>query len=288
VEKVYRHSGQLGMGPAMVPLIGVVAALLLSLAYAYITVYSPIAGYVTILFVAGYAFGLAFVMMMAGRLAKVRNNGFMTLAGLAIGLFAYYCAWASFESVCLSRWGEEGSEPPGYIELLTSPSTVWAVLLAINENGWYTIKGSTPTGMALWIMWGIEAVIVVGATVAGGAASVSDEVFCESCDGWCEDVELGLTLGLPTDQGLFDRIKEGDISAIESLELLELVPAGMPFLKMEVKQCEACSTMSSYQAKLIEQKTDDKGNPTTESSDFSQTFVTDSAGVNRLKAIIHG
>ena len=283
MEQVYKHSGRLGLGPALVPAIGVASALLLSLVYAYITVYSPIAGWVSLFFVAGFGIAMAFTMVVAGRMAKVRNPGFMTLVGLFIGVVALYCSWAAFESVLICRSLDEGEEGIGYLQMLMRPGDLWALCQALNETGWYEIKGSTPSGIALWIMWGIEAAVIVGATVFGALGSISDEVFCESCNAWCDDRDIGLVLGLPTDEGLFNRVKEGDIGALESLEL---PLSGMPFLNIEVKQCESCNDMSSYQAKLVEHKVDDKGNPTTESSDFSEVFVTDSAGMQRLEGVL--
>ncbi len=50
---VYAHSGKLGMGFFVVPLGGAVGAILLSIIYAYVTVCSPIAGYISLLFVGG-------------------------------------------------------------------------------------------------------------------------------------------------------------------------------------------------------------------------------------------
>ena len=49
---VYQHSGRLGSGVVVVPVAAVIAAVVLSFAYAYADVYSPIAGYVSIILVA--------------------------------------------------------------------------------------------------------------------------------------------------------------------------------------------------------------------------------------------
>ena len=84
--KVYRHSGKIGPAALSVPIMGIIGAIILSFVYAYITVYSPIAGYISILFVLGFAFGVGFAISWAGYSGKCRNPGFLYFLGFLISI----------------------------------------------------------------------------------------------------------------------------------------------------------------------------------------------------------
>lgn len=107
---VYKPSGGLGTSLFVVPLVALIGTLIASVVYAYVTVYCPIAGFVSIVFVGGYAFALAFTVSLAGYVSKCRKPGFLHLAGFLTGLFGLYCSWAAFVYVLLAREG--GILPP--------------------------------------------------------------------------------------------------------------------------------------------------------------------------------
>ncbi len=88
--KHYTHSGELGSSLLLAPIGGLIAAAVLAVAYAYISVYSPIAGWISILFVLGFGFGQGFTVGQIGYLAKCRNSGLLTIVGLVTGVVALY------------------------------------------------------------------------------------------------------------------------------------------------------------------------------------------------------
>lgn len=94
---VYSHSGKLGPAVFTVPIGGIIATLVLSTVYAYVDVYSPIGGYISLLFVGGLAFGLGWAISKLGYFARCRNAAFLHLVGLVCGLAAVYTSWAVFE-----------------------------------------------------------------------------------------------------------------------------------------------------------------------------------------------
>ena len=185
---VYKHSGELGPLGLLAPVFTALAAVLLGLVYAYIDVWSPIAGYISLLFVAGFGIGLLFAVTLVGKAVKCRNATFMTLVGLFTGVVALYASWAFFAYALLSRYDD--TFEASMADVFLSPGAVWAMAQQINETGWYTIKGMTPSGGVLWAFWGVEALIIVGASVMGGVVALSGEVFCERCSTWCEDSEV--------------------------------------------------------------------------------------------------
>jgi hypothetical protein len=284
---VYAHSGKVGLGPVLVPAIGLPAALLFALVYAYVDAYSPIAGWVSILFVVGFAVALGFTLSFIGSLAKVRSAGFMMSAGLLIGLFALYASWAAFEVAILNK-GENAIEgAPGYLELLAEPGTVWRIASLINETGWYTIKSATPSGAVLWIFWAIEAAIVVGGAALISTAGIADEVFCEPCNRWCADSAKKPSLGIPQEEAALEALKHGDAATIAELEKLPRSASGEPVhLLVELKRCDGCSNTATFQLKVVTRGVDKEGKPTTETAAITPQYLVEPDDYRRLEALV--
>ena len=80
---VYTHSGKLGLGPIVVPIGAFISAVALGIAYAYVVVYVPLVGYLSLIFVACFAGGLGLSVAYLGFLARCRSVGFLRLAGVA-------------------------------------------------------------------------------------------------------------------------------------------------------------------------------------------------------------
>jgi hypothetical protein len=62
--------------------------------------------------------------------------------------------------------------------LLPQPGQMWAFPSTINASGPWSIFGWTPTGAALWGIWGIEALVVIGIGTVS-AHGVIDIPYCE-------------------------------------------------------------------------------------------------------------
>jgi len=246
--------------------------------YAYAMVYSPLV-ILSLLIIAAYGFGLSFVMILAGKASKCRSTPVLAVMGVLIGVIALYTEWAAFESALLGK-GSEGV--PGFVDLLLDPQEMWRFAQLINETGWYSISDATPSGLMLWITWGIEAVIVVGATTVGAIGSISDEVYCEECGQWCED-HSHVLLTFPEDDDAFERVVQGDINALTTLDPpFEGQPA---YLQVELKQCTECRLMATYQVKVVKHGIDDEGKPTVETTAVSPQCLVESDGFARLAAL---
>lgn len=281
MKGTYEHSGAVGLGPALLPALGIPSVIILGLMYSYAMVYSPFV-ILNLLIICAYGFGLSFVMVLVGKASKCRSVPLLMLMGLAIGVFALYAEWAAFESALISKISEDGDHVAGFFDRLLNPEGMWAFALLINENGWRSISGTTPTGLVLWITWGIEAVIVVGATTLGAVGSIADEVFCEECGQWCED-HSHVLLTFPEDDAAFERVVEGDINALTALDPpFEGQPA---YLQVELKQCVECRLMATYQVKVVKHGSDDEGNPTVETTAVSPQCLVESEGFARLSAL---
>jgi hypothetical protein len=285
--RTYEHSGRLGTGPLLVPLIAVPATLLLGLVYGYADAYCPIAGWVSILIVGAYTAAVSCAVGAAGTFGKVRNSGFLALSGAAAGLLALYAGWAAFDAAILGR-GAPPSEPgPGYLELLAHPTVVMRIASAIAEHGWYSIAGATPSGLALWLLWGVEAVVIVGGTAAIAGSWQSDTVFCEACDQWCDDAERRPLLALP--EGGVEALGPAVEGKPDGLALLERLAASAPsattVLRVDLKRCPGCNTSDAVRLRLLTHGLDKNGKKTTETKDLSPWLLVDRPASGRLEAL---
>lgn len=256
-DDAYALSGKIGWGPVGVPLLGGVAALVLALCYAYVTVYSPIAGVVSLALLLGYAMGLGGVVYGAVRLSKLRNRPLALLLGAAVGAFGLYAAWAAFLAVLFSKGAPEGAQTPGTFDFLLRPSAMWSAIEFVNEKGWYSIKGQTPTHGALWLIWGIEAIGVIAGGAWGGKAALADAVFCETCGEWAEAEEPRARLACPADPGTTRALIQGGLDALATLPPAP-APRGVA-LELELLQCPRCP-LATLQVQHVQRGVDDKGN----------------------------
>lgn len=251
---LYQHSGKLGLGPILLPAAGIPLLLILALIYAYINVYNPIGGYITLLIILGYAFVCGLVIATLLKLGKVRNSRFCFVSAVVGGLLSLYFAWVFFLYVLAHRFD---LMEVGVLQLLFNPFAVLSVMNEINKTGWFSIKGATPSGIFLWILWLIEAGIILGVVTLAGSAAVDDEMFCEKCDRWCEVAE---TKHLKIPPGLAST-KASDINPLTfgNLEDADNINA-RPAIQAERLKCSNCVDYSGWKFKVISTEIDKDGN----------------------------
>src|SRR5262249_35567729 len=132
------------------PLVGLASAAVSAFVYAWVNVYSPIAGYVSLLFVAMLAAGAALPVAFAARWAKCRNLLAVRCVGAATGLAAVYLAWAFFAWVLLWHSGANADVLPSMWDFVCTPRALWNFAVALDKEGWYSFghgPGMRPSGV---------------------------------------------------------------------------------------------------------------------------------------------
>lgn len=249
---LYQHSGKIGNSPLLLLFVAVPLLIILSCIYGYITVYNPIAGYLTFLIMIGYVFLCGLVVSMLLKAGKCRSKTFCLLGGIAAGLFSLYFAWLFFLYALLHRFD---FMEIGFLDILLSPSAMLTTILEINKTGWFTIKSATPSGILLWIFWGIEALtVVLGVTIIGSSA-IDDEMFCEKCGVWC-DISETKNLKLP--ENLADQ-KANDINPLTIKNLEDSDGSAKPLIQAELLKCSHCTTYKGWRYKKISSEIDKNG-----------------------------
>jgi hypothetical protein len=182
----YKHSGKAPfVGVFLTLIIGLIAGVILGVIYGFLIYWSPFV-YVNAFITFGFGIGLAILVGTAAKMGKVRNSTVVTVLALLVALVAYVAHW----SVWIGRMAEMESVAPG---------DIWALVNVINTLGPWSIFNWTPTGFALWAIWGIEALVIVGIGTFA-AHGTTDVPFCEDTGQWTKETKVAAQFApLPED-----------------------------------------------------------------------------------------
>jgi hypothetical protein len=168
--KSYKHSGIYEpKGFAYIFGVAGVGTLLLALVYNFILRNMPFVQF-NFLLAWGYAVGSGMLIKIGGKLGKIRDNQILTIAGLVMGTFSLYIAWAVHISMM------QGG-------IFIFPTTLIKHIELLAEKGSWEFFCSTFTGVELVAVWAIEALLII---IYAALAAQIDEPFCEDCNEWIE------------------------------------------------------------------------------------------------------
>jgi hypothetical protein len=111
---------------------------------------------------------------------KVRNLPLALLITLVAAGLMYVSSWEAWLYGLLGRGGQQVP----LMTFLTNPSATWDLLVAVNEKGAWSFKGSTPTGIVLDLLWLLEAGGLVGIPLGMTWQALHALPFCEACNKW--------------------------------------------------------------------------------------------------------
>lgn len=235
----YEESGKTPpVGLGLVLLFGSLSAVALSFAYAFAINYIPFI-YLNFLLTIGLSAVIGISVGKGARIGKIRNK--KSVIGLAVfaSVLACYFSWVFTVYV----WSS--------MEMLVfNPFYLWEIIQLAAEQGVWTLKGSTPTGAALYAVWGIETAVIIGTTTISGLGAYPSEPFCENCDTWTKEAELTNRLEHPEDFVVF--VKNLQAKNFDALTKLRNVDAGNPVrLKVDLLNCSSCSRVHYLTITLI-------------------------------------
>lgn len=232
---------------------GGLVAVVLSVIYAYGTIYIPI---VQLEFLLTAGFGAAVGATTSGVMHrfKVRSRFVIVASAVLLGIFGWAFSWLPWLSATFSRMGLEMSLDPWWLA---------AGIVAIYENGTWSIGSSSTTavsGVMLGIVWVAEAATIIGLSTVVGAAMSADRVFCEKCESWCTV--------LP-DRALYDFLAGAQLkrALVEEADLSALDTTPRPsapdrWLSLKLGFCPGCGETNVIAVDDVKQTVDNKGNAT--------------------------
>lgn len=190
----YNSSGKFGPLTAVYAVGGAVALGLLAWVYQLALTWIPFI-YIEFILVGGFGFAAGLAVSMIMDMGHCRNRGVGALVGLllgAVGLAASF--WWGYRSG-LSSVIE--SNPQVAAEEIAAQYSFGLWIDDRVEGGW-TIKSAALNGAFVWVMWSLEALIVLGISGAMGWIRAGHS-YCEKCKAW-HTSQTGETMGSQGDR----------------------------------------------------------------------------------------
>ena len=203
---------------------GVIAALVLALVYIYAVWYIPFV-YINFFLCLGFGLVLGGILALLARLGKLRSPGAVGALALLVGLVAVYLEWGVFMTLLFNSestgTGADADTSTSFslslfADIITHPGAMWLAIQKINETGTWSLKGSTPSGVFLAVIWVIEAVIILGGAWLLAKAQAT-EPFSEASNEWADEETLAHPLTFAQDVATTR-------TALESGQLHHLTP----------------------------------------------------------------
>ncbi|VAX42353.1 hypothetical protein MNBD_PLANCTO02-569 [hydrothermal vent metagenome] len=183
-ERYYKPSGRIPIvGVVVTVAAGMACAAVLGCIYGAISFYNPFI-YVNFLGALGVGFLPAIVIAKVAYWGKIRNNPFLMVLGIITGLVALYFSWVGYLFVLFVSGGVFELSLMNAVALAVSPLGVGSIILRLAENGSWSMMGYTPTGIVLYILWVVEAGIII--VINSISTTGNEEPFCEDCKVWTE------------------------------------------------------------------------------------------------------
>ena len=261
----YKLSGKPGNILLTGLLISPILAILISIIYAYIDVYNPIV-YFTLLVYIGYLVAIVLIQKLVIRLAKCRDTKSASIYGLIVGFFAIYANWCTFIFVLIQK----EDYPIELFDLLSNPKEILDIMNSLSIDGYYTLFGMEVKGGFLWFIWIIESIGILLAGIAGGLSVMDEEVFCEDCNRWTEDINFNQRLSNKDETTVRSAI-DHDLKKLLSIPFAEENES--PHIRVNLHHCSKCQNLSTIDVDLIKLETNKKGEVEEEKEDYSPVFI---------------
>ncbi len=260
----YKPSGQ--FSPISIIFLIVVSLVIfpiLGLLYAYAIWYIPLI-YFNFIIAGGLGFLIGRIISWGPiKKGKVRNIPIAIAFGIFGGLCAMYFHWAAWVDLVLNISDTIGNDRIGVavsnvkldqlIGLITHPSELFAIIGEINQYGTWGFKGNVVSGTFLTIIWIIEFILILGATVLFSFKTAGSP-FSESLNEWNEEKPTKIFGFIDDINPIITGLVSDDITPFENI--IEANPQGNhSFLTLfHIDGDDSYLTVTNRIA-----KTDDKG-----------------------------
>lgn len=268
----YQHSGVIpALGIPVMLFAGMAAGILLGPIYSVAIFYIPFI-YLNFLLTFLLGGGIGFMVLFGARLGHVRNVWVAGLMGAIAGVMAYYFS--------LVAWIYVLSD---FQEMYLAPGIILEIIANVAEKGAWDLFGSTPKGVFLYIIWGIEAILIIGTAAVLPAALLGDSPYCEQCRKWLGKAAESRKLALPEDVDAFGaRIDEAQYDGLLDLQVLS--EPSSTFLQVSLHQCSSCSTMNLLTIDLVKMVPGDGGKEEPQKTTLVSMIHVDDDFVGKLKS----
>jgi len=276
----YKHSGRFSLGGVLIAaIVGGAGSLILAYVYAWGIILIPevhLAAFATVAFggLIGVAAGYGLVW------GKVRNDAAgLSLTGVISALTLYVC-WAMWVPFVLDS---QHVKHISWTRLAQHPRALWHLIGLINQYGtWGLSSGSATNGWALWGIWALETVIVIGVALFAGIGVLNHRPFCEACERWCTRGAKVLLTAPANVAQLKQQLEANDLKPLESLGAAN---KGASHLSIVLDSCEQCRQFHSMSVTHVMVGRTKAGKPTVSNKMIVQHLVIDAGKAETLRQL---
>jgi hypothetical protein len=265
----YRHSGKFSPhGLALALIVPIAAGFPLGYVYACLIKWIPFI-YLNVFITAGYGGVVGFLAGWMLRFGKVRNNTLAALCGLLAGISGLYLGWnghihAYFE------------DDPAFC----LPTEILKAMKHLYEHGSWSVKGETATGVILAIVWGVEALMIIGLSTLMSYVMISGTPFCERTGCWLDKEKKISTLEPFTQPAQLEAFKAGDFS---SLFQARAKRAGASvFGRLTIKHSPKCEEFCTVTVANVTVNMDKKGKTTETTRELARDVIVSKSMFDQL------
>ncbi|TYQ16705.1 UNVERIFIED_CONTAM: hypothetical protein Cloal_3273 [Acetivibrio alkalicellulosi] len=266
----YKHSGAFSpIGIMIILVTGLIGTSILSTIYGFASLYIPFI-YINFLLTAGLGFGTGSLIGFGAKIGKLRNTTILTLLSLIFGIFVLYSSWVIWLFVLFERE-----------LLLFNPLHIISAIEFLAIEGAWEMFGFVPTGLFLYAIWLLEAIVIIGASVFGARSFLSGVAFCEDCNSWAKYTYVLPPLQHSTNhEFLRNMLEQGNFSVLS--ELKEADNSAF-FTSVQLSGCNECSNFFLLSVTSIENTKDSKGEDKTKATQIIENLIIDKKEFDSIK-----
>lgn len=194
----YKPSGIVPIGGIILAfVISIAISIGLTIAYIALQWFIPFI-YFNFFITFGLGFFIPYGVNLGLGLGKVRNTKIATILAIFCALFVFYAQWALFISLMYNASGSMGGGTwvrssfnlDGFIYAFSHPAILFRAMLELNEVGTISVKHNTISGVFLWIIWALEAILIIFIPMLMASSGKVSKPFSEQNNKWMKKRDL--------------------------------------------------------------------------------------------------
>jgi hypothetical protein len=265
----YRHSGKFSPhGLALALIVPIAVGFPLGYVYAYLIKWIPFI-YLNVFITAGYGGVVGFLAGWMLKFGKVRNNVLAVLCGLLAGISGLYLGWNGH----IHAYFEDS---PAFC----LPAEILRGMKYLYEHGSWTLKGETITGVILAIVWGVEALMIIGLSTLVSYVMISGTPFCERTESWLDQEKKISTLEPFTQPAQLESFKAGDLSSL--FQARAKSEGASTFGRLTIKHSPKCEEFFTVTVANVTVAIDKKGKITEKSRELARNVIVSKSMFDRI------
>lgn len=199
--------------------------------YTYAVWYIPFI-YISFLLTFGLGVGIGFLMnKIVIQYGKIRNPKMAFLLCVLGAFVALYFQWAVWADLVLNSTETTGFSRMAVVKssmnleqiafIAVSPKLLFQLIVEVNSYGtWGLFEESTVSGVFLWIVWGLESLIVIVVSLMFGGKRASNP-FCERGNKWFKQRDLPQLSYIYSKSDIVADLEQGTFKSLSLLHLYD-------------------------------------------------------------------